>query len=294
VRYPERLGWDFLKDDDDPFDETDKDPIQWPSHGTRTGSVIISPPGYRLSPSSAVFVTGVAPFATWIPLRVANRVVLIDRAEYDIDNVASAIRHASGGNRTLVKRQADIITMSLGGTPNDALRDAIAEAERNGAIVMAAAGNQVKVVAWPAQYKTVVSVTATNYRNTKWSGGAYLPPGTVTIAAPGEDVWTAVSDKAGSTYYECVEPGNGTSFAVATMAGVAALWISRHLDDPATRPAFLELRHAALVPAALRWLLPKAVRVPEGWDKGWAPGVIDAEKLLALELPTPKQLESAR
>ncbi|MFN8059534.1 MAG: S8 family serine peptidase [Vicinamibacterales bacterium] len=295
--YMAHSSWDFLSNDDDPLDDTVKGKIQFPGHGTRTGSVIISPPEFKLGPSSAVWVTGVAPAATWIPARVTNRVILIDRAEYDIDNVASAIRHASGGNRSLIKRQADIISMSLGGTPKRELKEALEFAENNGVIVLAAAGNVVKTVVWPANYDSVISVAATNYSETLWADSAYI--GRVKIAAPGEDVWTAVSERTVNGFVDCVEPGSGTSFAVATMAGVAALWISRHAESK----EFKELRYSAKVPAAFRTLLnarrsnsdsPFVARRPTGWNNAWGPGIIDAEKLLCLTLPTTQELSSGQ
>lgn len=288
-------SWDFLANDDDPLDETDKGTVQMPGHGTRTGSVIISPLKFVLTTASRVWVSGVAPEATWIPARVTNRVTLIDRAEYDIDNVVSAIRHASGGNRSLIKRQADIITMSLGGTPKRELKEALEFAESNGVIVLAAAGNRTKAVVWPASYDTVVSVAATNHQSTLWKDSAYL--GGVKVAAPGEDVWTAVSDRTDSGFRDCVEPGSGTSYAVATMAGVAALWIARHAETP----EFKELKYAGKIPASFRMLLkarrspgepPVALRRPSDWNDAWGPGIVDAERLLCLTLPKPAELDA--
>lgn len=278
----ERLGWDFLKNDEDAIDETDPGALQNPGHGTRTGSVLAGSNNYKLSnAANKVWVSGVAPGVTWIPLRVSNRVSLVDRAEYDVSNLASAIRHASGGNRTLVKRQADVISISLGGTPQKSLEEAIAMAEKAGVIVIAAAGNYVKAIVWPASYNTVVSVVATNYDQRLWKDSSYLPTNRITIAAPGEDVWTAVSDRTKTGFIECIAPGTGTSYATATMAGIAALWIAKHQS----KTAFRALRQQGVVPKTFRDLLPNAVRVPDNWNKQWGRGIIDADKLLGLALP---------
>jgi len=52
----------------------------------------------------------------------------------------------------------------------------------------------------------------------------------VAVTAPGENVWVAQPGDAGGLGTD-VGPGSGTSFAVATVAGMAALWLAYHGRD---------------------------------------------------------------
>jgi subtilisin family serine protease len=76
----------------------------------------------------------------------------------DMGNLAEAIGHAAGPDRSLVKRRADVISISLGGAPSRALREAVRRARLANVIVLAAAGNQVRTVVWPARYADVIAV----------------------------------------------------------------------------------------------------------------------------------------
>lgn len=283
------VGWDFIDADSDPFDDTDDGLLQNPSHGTRTSSVVISARKSSVVEGASRWVSGVAPGTELVPVRVAHRVTLLDYLEYDMPNLVMAIRHAAGFDRNLVKRRADVITISLGGAPSRALEQAVTFAEQNGVIVLAAAGNQVREVVWPARYDTVVAVGATNVGEEPWTGSSRGK--SVDTSAPGEGVWTARTRVTGDQTSNCVEPGNGTSFAVATTAGVAALWLSYHSDDP--QLALLKSRRA--VPWAFRELLRQAWHKPGDWDaKGYGskygPGIVDAAKLLSLPLPNPPEV----
>jgi thermitase len=104
----------------------------------------------------------------------------------------------------------------------------------------------------------------------------------VDITAPGESVWRAKveRDTAAGLRYP-VTRGNGTSFAVATTAGVAALWISYHGWTTLVR------RYGVgNVPRVFKQMLQSTCRTPRGWNSSeYGPGIVDARRLLETPLP---------
>ena len=273
------LGWDFVDNDDDPTDAFAEGILRWPGHGTRTSSAIVSPRGRQLPGAGPRGISGVAPGARLIPLRVANGVVLFDQA-----NLASAIRAAAGDDRTLVKQRVDVISISLGGPPSRMLEDAVRLAERNGVIVIAAAGNNVKKVIWPARYPHVIALAASNYNSEVWRGSS--GGSVVAIGAPGESVWIASPKVQGNAAVDCLSMSSGTSYATATTAGIAALWVSRHKKTP----QFQALVKSGEVTAAFRRILRATSRPGKNWDTGkYGAGIVDAAKVLAAPLPIPEQ-----
>jgi thermitase len=83
-------------------------------------------------------------------------------------------------------------------------------------------------------------------------------------------------------------PTNGTSYAVAHLAGAAALWLAHH-----GHPALVARYGAPLVQAAFlhQLRLPGVCARPPGWDDDWGVGRVDAEALLAAPLPDPAALD---
>lgn len=221
-----QLGWDFWKKDADATDDLDSafgsifsaGFIGNPGHGTGTSSIIFSDEGPREKPQ---YVTGVAPRARLIPYRVAPSVVIWDRAR-----LADAIIRATDAG-------CHVISISMGGLPLDYLQRALQRAVNNGVIVCCAAGNifgandVLHAVVWPAHYPEALAVAASNANDLPWSGSSRGPE--VDITAPGESVWHAIANK-GKPLTD-VSRGDGTSFAVATTAGVAALWLAYHGRD---------------------------------------------------------------
>jgi subtilisin family serine protease len=235
-------------------------PLDSPGHGTRTGSVIAS----RVTRE----IVGTAPEATLLPVRAVQSVVQVLDAD-----VARAVDHAR-------RSGCHVITMSLGGRGFVGLQDAITLAVADGIIVMAAAGNQVRFVVAPAVYPECLAVAASSADDKPWAGSSRGD--TVDISAPGESVWTARVDSS-------VQPprfdslrGNGTSFAVAHLAGVAALWLAFHGPDTIRRRYGRERTQAAFLS-----LVRRTCRTPAGWDRGqYGAGIVDADALLAAGLPS--------
>jgi hypothetical protein len=290
--HPE-FGWNFLTSapwdpenrESGPFDPLLDGFLRNPGHGTKTASVMVSPPGSNFPNGSPRWVSGVAPGATLIPLRVAEGVVLfpgdIGQLHVDVARLATAIREASGENREHVKRRVDIISISMGGLPGTRdLADAVEFAEQHGVIVIAAAGNQLpdRRVVFPANFGPVVAVAASNYDGRAWECSSRGSK--VAVTAPGESVWTAAS----RPNQNCVNASDGTSFATATMAGIAALWLS--YPEQAHKAATDKLRGSRQLPAAFREVLKHAARPSKLGPKGFGAGLVDASALITAPIPT--------
>ncbi|MFN3641329.1 MAG: DNA/RNA non-specific endonuclease [Gemmobacter sp.] len=226
-------------------------------HGTATGSVAASP--------EAGAMAGSAPAARLVPIRAIRAVTVFDQSR-----VAQAIDHAR-------RTGAHVVTLSLGGLFSTALHQAVRLAVAQNVIVVAAAGNCVGEVVWPARYDEVIAVAGVNERDQPWKGSCRGPA--VDIAGPAEFVLRA--DARDPADPGKVGGGQGTSFATAQLAGVAACWLAHHGRDAliARLPRGMTLQ--ALFHRALR----ASARRPAGFDTArFGAGIVDARALLALDL----------
>jgi serine protease len=256
VRFRE---YDILSRDNDPTDPLDG---RNPGHGTGTGSVVVSREGRR--------VVGTAPAAMHMPIRAITSVVMTTQV-----SVAEAIGYA-------VDNGADVITMSLGGVPAAVLERAVRRAVAADVIVLAAAGNCVRSVVWPARYDECIAVGGTNAADRMWRGSCR--GSAVDIAAPGQNVLKANASADG------VGQGQGTSFAVAVTAGVAALWLAHH--GRADLIAAARARSETLQ-TMFRRLVRATARRPRGWNSlDLGAGIVDARALLAADLDLDRDRES--
>jgi len=243
-----------------------------PGHGTATSSVVIS--------RKAGILIGSAPEATLVPIRCLDSVV------FGVDGtpIARAVLHA-------VKIKADVITMSLGGPFfSPSLSAAMEKAVDAGIIVVAAAGNCVqRIVVYPAADPNVIAVAGINRDDRPWKGTSRGPK--VDIAAPAENVFVA-RRKPDDGGIGKVSPGQGTSYATALTAGVAALWLA-HFGRKAVRDE--AKKRGISVHHLFRSALRATARGPASgtWDKTrFGAGIVDAAALLKLPLaqipkPTP-------
>jgi thermitase len=237
-----------------------------PGHGTTTASVIMSATGGAAVKS----VSGIAPAAAILPLRVTPRVVLLG-----FDRLAEAIRYAADHG-------CHVISMSLGGvTPSGTLERAIAYAVGKGLVVLAAAGNVWPWVVYPARYDQVIACAACNCQRGVWSKSA--SGDTVDVTAPGESVWVARPGKDAGAGDDIVDVGSGTSYAVATTAGACALWLAYHGRD-----ALITRYGQGQVAAVFKEvLMTHGVDTPRGWHKDkHGAGILNVEKLLLAPLPS--------
>lgn len=259
-------AWNFVDDNDDPIDPLSHFAlIPNPGHGTATASVIAS----DIGPDGA-HVTGIAPKARIVPLRVAPSVVLLS-----MTNLARAIRHA-------VDIGCDVISISMGGLFSRALHDAVRYAVDEGVILCAAAGNYVGFVVWPAAYDEAIAVAAVGDDKAPWKDTSHGPA--VDISAPGADVWHAVTqrDDDGNLLYR-IDHSSGTSYAVATTAGVAALWLAHHGRDL----LIAKYGKPGLVAVFKEILATQGFVTPDNdWDAAaMGPGILDARRVLDAPLP---------
>lgn len=230
-----------------------------PGHGTGTGSVVASGEGSK--------VKGSAPKATLVPIRCINDVKIFNAAP-----VAKAIDHA-------VRVGAHVVSMSLGGIPSFALRQAIKRAVAKDLILVAAAGNCVGLVVWPAAYPEMIAIGGTNKADKRWKGSSH--GNAVDISAPAEFVWKAARDSA-TAPNNLIVGGQGTSFATALTAGIAALWLGHHGRAKVIAEARVR---GVSVQELFRTAAQQTARKPAGFPSGLGAGVIDAEALLKLALP---------
>lgn len=234
-----------------------------PGHGTATASVVVSP-----AQEASDAVVGSAPRASHMPIRALRSVWLHEEIP-----IADAVDVA-------VEKGAHVITMSLGGValPFSPLRAAIRRAVARQVIVLAASGNCVKIVVYPARFAECLAVAGTDAADQKWPGSCV--GAAVDISAPAQNVLRASIEPRpqGS-----VGQGQGTSFAVALTAGVAACWLAHHGRDHLIREA--TARGETLQGMFARLLKATARRPSAGWDPlEQGAGIVDAEKLLAASL----------
>lgn len=250
-----------------------RDPLGYagnPGHGTATGSVLISSGGFDANGTTPPgIVVGLAPRATLVPIRALKSVIQV----FDSD-IARAVRHATTA-------QCDVVSMSLGGRAFFGLERAINDAVDRGVIVVAAAGNCVGMVVAPAAYDRSIAVAATNAADQPWNGSSR--GSAVDIAAPGEDVYVARAQP-GPTPATTADPGDGTSFATAAVAGAAAVWIGFH-----GRAAIDQARGSLTRRDLYLRLAAASARKPAGWNAGkYGAGILDLEALLRQPLGAPR------
>jgi serine protease len=195
-------------------------------HGTHVAGIVAA------VRNNGIGISGVAPGVAVQPVRVAGQ------CGAAMSDVIAGIRWASGGVVPGVPRNAtpaDVINLSLSSGVADytcpaAYQEVIDEARSRGAVVVASAGNQGKVVLsrTPANCKGVLSVGAidvtdgspTSYTNAGYTIGMMAPGGEV---GDGQGIWSTVdagtSGPTRSTYRQLA----GTSMAAPAVSAAAAL-----------------------------------------------------------------------
>lgn len=244
---------------DDPTDPLQAGFALNPGHGTATASVVVSPES-----DAADAVVGSAPKALHMPIRAIRSTWLHEEVA-----IARSVDVA-------VQAGAHVITMSLGGlvAPISPLRRAIGRAIARDVIVMAAAGNCVDVVVWPARFPECLAVAGVDRARRRWPGSCSGPA--VDISAPAQNVLRAAVAPSG---LQSVGQGQGTSYAVALTAGVAACWLAHHGRDLLIAEA---RARGETLQAMLRRLLGATATRTDDWDAvNMGAGIVNACALLA-------------
>ncbi|WP_020392626.1 S8 family serine peptidase [Kribbella catacumbae] len=180
-------------------------PIDDHGHGTMTLGIIAA------AANNAVGVAGVGWNAKAMPVKV----LASDGSGYDVD-IAEGIDWA-------VAHGAKVINMSLGGPgANAVLAASVQNAINQGVVVVAAAGNDgSSVLNYPAAYRGVIAVGATDAAGALTSFSSY--GNHIDIAAPGVDILStgprSLTPAGFLPYWYCT----GTSCSAPIVAGVAAL-----------------------------------------------------------------------
>jgi subtilisin family serine protease len=207
-------GHDFVDGDNDPSPEGSGDTE---AHGTAVAGVISAA-------ANGEGVTGVAPAAVILPIRVCSA------GSCSTLDVHDGIIYA-------VDQGADIINVSLGGiVSGDVLmEEAISYARSRDVLVVTAAGNGdasgngIDLDNLPSGQQLVPGgLPLSNIMNVASSGDrdilsrfSNFGPGTVDIAAPGEEILTTDTPDPFSGGWQ------GTSFSAPVVSGVAALLLSK-------------------------------------------------------------------
>jgi hypothetical protein len=157
-------------------------------------------------------------------------------------------------------------------------------------LIVAASGNYVKTIVWPARFRSTIAVAAGNVHCLPWKHSSR--GSAIDIMAPGESVWRATLNE----QHEHINAmGKGTTFATGNVAGSAALWLSAHRDDPALRALIEQGQLTKAFRAALRssaWRpsgnsganQPGAQCNTSTWDEDFGPGILNVAALVDVPL----------
>ena len=229
-----------------------KDPCEdgtgnFPGHGTGTLGLLAGS-RIKLGPTFDDELGG-APGACVVPYRISSSVIHLRPVR-----MAAAIERAWSDG-------ADVISMSMGGLPSGALRDAVNNAYMHGTALFTASGDFFKIpwsplstpsgVVYPARFSRVVAVAGATAdlksyayapehldRNAahkkQWMLRGSVGPESVmrhavTAYAPNVP-WIRPSRARPGTFVDL--DGAGTSAATPQAAAAAALWLQYHRDEP--------------------------------------------------------------
>lgn len=236
-------------------------------HGTRIASVLC---GHDPNANGGRFL-GAAPRVPLVPVRIAD-VTWVNHAQREL---AQALRHL------VDEARVQVVCIGLGifgATVRREVREAVSHAIERGVILVCAAGNHVNGIVAPARLPGTVAVGGVTQGDRPWSGSGFGRR--VDVSAPATGVRRAVTHAAGD--YDYGPDGDGSCYAAALTAGVAALWVAHHrlqLDACYPEPWQQPVAFAALLAATAR-------RPAAGWPaEGYGAGVVDAAALLAATLP---------
>ena len=269
------LGKNFKEHNADPIDPLDYN--GHPGHGTRTSSVLCGNLPGRF--------VGVAPGVPIVPYRVTNTVLLGEKPRRA--RVAQAIRHAYDEN------SCDLVSISLGwpglswwgGRP---LGEAVDYAYDHGMIVIAAGGQYIDVVVYPAKFFRSIGVGGVDADHNVYFEYADEMKEFIDVWAPANPVYRAdAALESGGTENYSFDYGDGTSYATVHVAAAAAMWLTYRSDDIVKQ--YDQPWHR--VEAFRRLLMNTHQTVKGDYQPAEGTGILDIEALLSAELPGKDELQ---
>jgi endonuclease G len=253
-------------------------------HGLRTASVICG--GVDEQRADGPLAIGVAPGLPLVPCRVVNWVVL--HTIRSRERVALGIRHA-------IDHGCQVVSMSLG-TPlwSDALNQAVFAAHERGIILVAAAGQEIDKVTFPARLSRTIACAAVGQNRKPWRpqfwGKHPHEMERIDVWAPGDDVPVATLPMAAAPKPTLLSgsfdsssnssSSKGSSYATAHVAAAAAMWLKHRGAEIARTYAKPSQRVEAF-----RALLKSSSGHLTGLRPKNGSGMLDIEKLLKSPLP---------
>jgi subtilisin family serine protease len=181
------------------------------THGEHVAGIVAA------EANNIVGVAGIAPDASLLLVNVGTDAAGCPMYTSDIVKALDWITNAPFSPR------ADIVNMSIGGSPTISLQEAVENAYAAGVMLVAAAGNSATAsVLYPAAYPQVLAVSATGRFNEIASYSTTGPE--IFLSAPGGNgdysILNTIIRSDGSHYYGYMQ---GTSMASPAVAAVAAL-----------------------------------------------------------------------
>lgn len=243
-------------------------------HGLSTGCLIVSKPEDN---QTMAHVTGVAPEAELYAYRVTTPGDILPApvlVNFNMNKLASAILDA-------IDKGCHVLSISLGGLRNQAVQNALQKATAAGMIIICAAGNKVMTVVYPALDHNAIAIAASNFNREAWEFSSRGRK--VDFCAPGEAIYTAQLNE--KTLQSEVVRLNGTSFATAITAGLAALWLAHH-----GRENLIKKYGAHNLNELFRYMASRSTTTDPGSLKlqrsgEFGSGIINALALLQMPLP---------
>lgn len=156
-------------------------------------------------------VLGIAPAAKILPIRYETPTMP--------GGEIGAGRRVAKGIDWAVAQGAKVINLSIGGGPAAELREAVERAIAADVVVVAAVGNRMRVVGYPANYKGVLAVGAVDRNGNR--ADFSVTGKALAISAPGEGLITTGRN---GEYHT----SQGTSPATAIVSGAVALIRSKY------------------------------------------------------------------